>query len=143
MTPCKLLCPPEATSARTIHRVGISASLHLVVGVIWTSLNLAISCSGFKWLPSPCTLMLVCLCNPHVRVLSRGRSWGGGGGGGVGVGVKSVRTPPPFFEKILFICNTNFSRVAKWLDPHPLFEENSVGPPPPPPFKISGSACPC
>ena len=46
---------------------------------------------------------------------------GGGGGGGGGAGA--------LFEKVLFI-------VSKWVDPPPLFEENSAEPP----FTIPGFA---
>ena len=48
------------------------------------------------------------------RSVYRGRSKGD---------VQGVRTPPPppSFDKILFICNTNCSRVSGWTPPPPFY----------------------
>ena len=62
-----------------------------------------------------------------------------------GGGVQGVRTPlPQLFEKILFICNTQYKLLpSKLLTlPPPPFEENSAGPPPPLPF-LNSWICPC
>ena len=61
---------------------------------------------------------------------TRGRSRGGWGS----------PPPPPLFEKILFICNTNCSQVSGWTPPPPPPFLKKILPDPSPPFEIPWSA---